>query len=151
MSYSPTCTDRRVRLQNKALLYGLLLKAQTLSRIAADPKHLGAWIGLTSVLHTWGSALTHHPHGRYQTPTSPPSHTLGFVPLRISNNLNHQQTVAVLAVTRKENPPRRFSDVGLQKAVTLLCALENPILQALTQRAEGRGVTGRDYRAKPLR
>ena len=30
--------------------------------IAADPKHLGASIGITSVLHTWGSALTHHPH-----------------------------------------------------------------------------------------
>ena len=30
--------------------------------IAADPKHLGARIGMTAVLHTWGSALTHHPH-----------------------------------------------------------------------------------------
>jgi len=50
--------------QNKALLYDALFKisAQTLSTIAADPKHLGAQIGMTSVLHTWGSALTHHPH-----------------------------------------------------------------------------------------
>ena len=50
--------------QNKAVVYGLLLSvsAQTLSTIAADPKHLGARIGITSVLHTWGSALTHHPH-----------------------------------------------------------------------------------------
>ena len=50
--------------QNKALLYDCLFKisAQTLSTIAADPKHLGAKIGMTSVLHTWGSALTHHPH-----------------------------------------------------------------------------------------
>ena len=31
-------------------------------RIAADPKHLGARIGITAVLHTWGSALAHHPH-----------------------------------------------------------------------------------------
>jgi Putative transposase/Transposase zinc-binding domain len=50
--------------QNKAALYGLLfdVAAETLLRIAADPKHLGASIGATLVLHTWGSALTHHPH-----------------------------------------------------------------------------------------
>ncbi|AEB86656.1 IS91 family transposase [Alicycliphilus denitrificans] len=50
--------------QNKALLYGLLfdLAAEVLLTIAADPKHLGARIGATLVLHTWGSALTHHPH-----------------------------------------------------------------------------------------
>jgi hypothetical protein len=49
---------------NKELMYGLLfdIAAQTLCTIAADPKHLGARIGLTLVLHTWGSALTHHPH-----------------------------------------------------------------------------------------
>ena len=50
--------------QNKALVYGLLFKAasETMLTIAADPKHLGARIGMTAVLHTWGSALTHHPH-----------------------------------------------------------------------------------------
>ena len=49
---------------NKAVIYGLLFEiaAQTLATIAADPKHLGARIGATLVLHTWGSALTHHPH-----------------------------------------------------------------------------------------
>ena len=49
---------------NKAAVYDLLFKAsaQTLLTIAADPKHLGAKIGITSVLHTWGSAITHHPH-----------------------------------------------------------------------------------------
>ena len=48
--------------QNKETVYGLLFKAtaQTLLTIAADPKHLGAKIGMTSVLHTWGSAMTHH-------------------------------------------------------------------------------------------
>jgi hypothetical protein len=53
-----------IAYQNKALVYGLLFKicAQTLLTIAADPKHLGARLGVTSVLHTWGSALTHHPH-----------------------------------------------------------------------------------------
>ena len=50
--------------QNKAVIYDMLFKAaaETLITIAADPKHLGARIGLTAVLHTWGSALTHHPH-----------------------------------------------------------------------------------------
>jgi hypothetical protein len=50
--------------QNKAVIYGLLfdVAAETLLTIAADPKHLGAQIGVTLVLHTWGSALTHHPH-----------------------------------------------------------------------------------------
>jgi hypothetical protein len=49
---------------NKARLYDLLfdVAAETLSTIAADPRHLGARIGATLVLHTWGSALTHHPH-----------------------------------------------------------------------------------------
>jgi hypothetical protein len=49
---------------NKAALYGLLfdMAAEVLQTIAMDPKHLGARIGATLVLHTWGSALTHHPH-----------------------------------------------------------------------------------------
>jgi hypothetical protein len=49
---------------NKSVIYGLLFKAaaETLCTIAADPKHLGAHIGATLVLHTWGSAMTHHPH-----------------------------------------------------------------------------------------
>ncbi|KQP22126.1 IS91 family transposase [Pseudorhodoferax sp. Leaf267] len=53
-----------IAYQNKAVLYGLLfdLAAEVLLTIAADPKHLGARIGATLVLHTWGSALTHHPH-----------------------------------------------------------------------------------------
>jgi hypothetical protein len=53
-----------IAYQNKAVVYGLLfdVAAETLLRIAADPKHLGASIGATLVLHTWGSALTHHPH-----------------------------------------------------------------------------------------
>ena len=53
-----------IAYQNKAVLYDLLFKtsAETLITIAADPRHLGARVGVTSVLHTWGSALTHHPH-----------------------------------------------------------------------------------------
>jgi hypothetical protein len=49
---------------NKAAIYDLLFKAsaETMLTIAADPKHLGARIAITAVLHTWGSAMTHHPH-----------------------------------------------------------------------------------------
>ena len=50
--------------QNKRAVYNLLMRASadTVIKIAADPKHLGAQVGITSVLHTWGSAMTHHPH-----------------------------------------------------------------------------------------
>ena len=53
-----------IAYQNKAIIYDLLFKAsaETLITIAADPKHLGARVGITSVLHSWGSAMTHHPH-----------------------------------------------------------------------------------------
>src|SRR6201993_355449 len=53
-----------IAYQNKAVIYGLLFKASSEATltIAADTKHLGARIGILSVLHTWRSALTHHPH-----------------------------------------------------------------------------------------
>ncbi len=53
-----------IAFQNKAAVYALLFEAasETLKTIAADPKHLGAGIGMTMVLHTWGQTLTHHPH-----------------------------------------------------------------------------------------
>ena len=53
-----------IAYQNKAEVYGLLFRAaaETLATIASDRRHLGARIGFTSVLHTWGSAMTHHPH-----------------------------------------------------------------------------------------
>ena len=53
-----------IAYQNKAVIYDILFKAsaETMLTITTDPKHLGARIGLTSVLHTWGSALVHHPH-----------------------------------------------------------------------------------------
>ncbi len=57
-------TLRSIAWQNKALVYDLLFRvaAKTLLTIAADQKHLGAHIGITAVLHTWGSSLIHHPH-----------------------------------------------------------------------------------------
>src|SRR5580698_8086295 len=59
-----------IAFQNKAVVYDILFKtaAETLLTIAADPKRLGARIGLISVLHTWGSAMTHHPHAHCIVP-----------------------------------------------------------------------------------
>ena len=59
-----------IAYQNKAVIYDLLFKAssETMLTIAADPEHLGARIGILSVLHTWGSALTHHPHAHMIVP-----------------------------------------------------------------------------------
>ena len=53
-----------IAYQNKAVIYAILFKAtaETMLTIAANPKHLGARIGFTAVLHTWGSAMPHHPH-----------------------------------------------------------------------------------------
>jgi len=55
---------RDIAYQNKAVVYDLLFKAsvETVLTIAADPKHLGVRIGITAVLHTWGSTMIHHPH-----------------------------------------------------------------------------------------
>ena len=54
----------RIALQNKAVVYDILFQAaaETVRTIAADPKHLGAEIGMIAVLHTWGQNLFHHPH-----------------------------------------------------------------------------------------
>ncbi|MGB3246511.1 MAG: IS91 family transposase [Sulfitobacter sp.] len=57
-------TIAHIAYWNKRAVYGLLFKAsaETVATIAADPKRMGARVGMTSVLHTWGSAMTHHPH-----------------------------------------------------------------------------------------
>src|ERR1700716_2169955 len=62
--YTLPAAIRDIAYQNKAVIYDLLFRAsaETTLKIAATPRHLGARIGFMSVLHTWGSALTHHPH-----------------------------------------------------------------------------------------
>jgi len=59
-----------IAYQNKQRVYNILFQAasETLRAIAADPKHLGAEIGFFAVLHTWGSAMTHHPHLHFVIP-----------------------------------------------------------------------------------
>ena len=83
---------------NKDVIYGILFQtaAETLRTIAADPKHLGANVGTTLVLHTWGSAMTHHPHVHGIVPgggLSPDGeHWIGcrpgfFLPVRVLSRL----------------------------------------------------------------
>jgi hypothetical protein len=62
-----------IAYHNKAVIYGILFKAsaEAMLTIAADPEHLGARIGFTTVLHTWGSALTQNPHSIYPALSSP--------------------------------------------------------------------------------
>src|SRR5438105_9277496 len=64
-----------IAFQNKATVYAILLRtaAETLRIIAADPKHLGAEIGLVAVLHTWGQNLHHHPHVHCVVPGGGPA------------------------------------------------------------------------------
>ena len=64
-----------IAFQNKATVYAILFRAaaETLRTIAADPKHLGAEIGIVAVLHTWGQNLHHHPHLHCVVPGGGPS------------------------------------------------------------------------------
>ena len=102
-----------IAYQNKALVYDLLFKAsaETLITIAADPKHLGARIGISSVLHTWGSALTHHPHLHMIVPgggialddTRWVSCRLGFfLPVRVLSRLFRRLFLEKLAAAHQQ-------------------------------------------------
>jgi len=104
---------------NKAVIYGLLfdMAAETLRTIAADPKHLGAQIGATLVLHTWGSALTHHPHVHGIVPgggLSPDrSRWIGckpgfFLPVRVLSRLFRRRFLEALADVHEHGQLRFF-------------------------------------------
>ena len=73
--FTMPATIAEIAFQNKAVVYAILFAAaaETLRIIAADPKHLGADIGLTAVLHTWGQNLHHHPHVHCVVPGGGPS------------------------------------------------------------------------------
>ena len=87
-----------IAFQNKEAVYAILFRtaAETLRTIAADPKHLGAEIGLVAVLHTWGQNLHHHPHVHCVVPGGGPSldgtHWIAcrpgfFLPVRVLSRL----------------------------------------------------------------
>src|SRR5262249_40531235 len=64
-----------IAFQNKTAVYAILFRAaaETLATIAADPRHLGAQLGMTMVLRTWGQTLQHHPHVHCVVPGGGPS------------------------------------------------------------------------------
>jgi hypothetical protein len=109
--------------QNKAKVYGLLFTAaaETLITIAADPKHLGARIGLTAVLHTWGQNLDHHPHVHCIVPgggISPDSKRwVGcrsgfFLPVRVLSRLFRRLFLQGLVAAFKAGELQFFSTLG---------------------------------------
>jgi hypothetical protein len=110
-----------IAYQNKAVIYDLLFKvsAETMLTIAADPKHLGARIGITSVLHTWGSAMTHHPHVHMIVPgggISPEGkrwvscRPRFFLPVRVLSRLYRRLFLEKLIATHKAGCLRFFGD-----------------------------------------
>ena len=121
--------------QNKAKVYGLLLKAaaETLTTIATDPKHLGAEIGVIAVLHTWGQNLQHHPHAHCVVPgggiSSDGERWIGcrprfFLPVRVLSRLFRRLFLEGLTAAFQAGELQFFSDlVGLNETKTFAAAL----------------------------
>src|SRR5215471_5700308 len=110
-----------IAYQNKRAIYDLLMKAaaETTLMIAADPRHLGARIGITAVLHTWGSALTHHPHVHMIVPGGGLSEDGGrwissrpgfLVHVKVLARLFRGRLLAMLAEAHAQDRLRFFGD-----------------------------------------
>ncbi len=110
-----------IAYQNKRALYDLLMRAsaETTLTIAADPKHLGARVGITSVLHTWGSAMTHHPHVHMIVPggglSADGSEWVScranfFLPVRVLSRLFRRLFLAGLAKLHRDGRLTFFGD-----------------------------------------
>ena len=110
-----------IAYQNKAIVYDLLFRAsaETVTTIATDPRHLGARVGFTSVLHTWGSAMTHHPHVHMIVPGGGLS--LGgerwvscrpgfFLPVRVLSRLFRRLFLAMLLAAHKAGRLQFFGE-----------------------------------------
>jgi Putative transposase/Transposase zinc-binding domain len=106
---------------NKTVIYDLLFKtaSQTLMTIAADPRHLGAKIGITAVLHTWGSAMTHHPHIHMIVPGGGlskdgkrwiRSRAKFLVPVRVLSKLFRRLFLTKLKALHRDGQLRFFGD-----------------------------------------
>jgi hypothetical protein len=121
-----------IAYQNKAVVYNLLFRtaAETLLTIAADRRHLGAHVGITAVLHTWGSAMTHHPHVHMIVPgggiSLDGSHWVscrpGFLlPVRVLSRLFRRLFLARLADAHMAGRPAFFGEIeglGRRQAFT---------------------------------
>jgi len=110
-----------IAYHNKRVIYDLLFKAaaEATLTIADDPKHLGARIGLTAVLHTWGSAMTHHPHVHMIVPGGGLSHDRSrwvscrpnfFLPVRVLSRLFRRRFLQMLLAAHEADRLKFFGD-----------------------------------------
>src|SRR6267378_4985522 len=110
-----------IAYQNKSVVYDMLFRmsSETWLAIAADPKHLGARIGITAVLHTWGSAMTHHPHVHMIVPGGGISldgerwvacRPGFFLPVRVLSRLFRRLFLEKLLAAHKANRLKFFGD-----------------------------------------
>src|SRR5581483_3615054 len=127
-----------IAYQNKAKVYGLLFAAaaEALSTIAADPKHLGAQIGVTAVLHTWGQNLDHHPHVHCLVPgggISPDGkrwiacRTGFFLPVRVLSRPFRRLFLEGLEALHRAGQLQFFTDLGILNEATAFGAYLAPL------------------------
>jgi putative transposase/transposase-like zinc-binding protein len=127
-----------IAYQNKAKVYSLLFSAaaETLTTIAADPKHLGASIGLTAVLHTWGQNLDHHPHVHCIVPgggISPDGERwIGcraefFLPVRVLSRMFRRLFLEHLAAAHANGELQFFKDIADLKEASTFRAYLAPL------------------------
>jgi hypothetical protein len=129
-----------IAFHNKAAVYDLLFKAaaETLQTIAADPKRLGARLGLIAVLHTWGSALTHHPHVHCIVPgggLSPDGRWVAcrkgfFLPVRVLSRFFRRLFLERLSVLHVQGRLRFFGDLAALAAPQAFAAHLAPLRRA---------------------
>jgi hypothetical protein len=129
-----------IAYQNKEVVYGLLFAAaaETLKTIASDPKHLGAAIGFTAVLHTWGQTLTHHPHVHCIVPGGGLSPDRGrwvscrpgyFLPERVLSTLFRGVFLGKLVAAYKDKRLQFFSDLAHLEERSAFSAYLAPLWQ----------------------
>jgi hypothetical protein len=127
-----------IAFQNKAVVYGILFKAaaETLRTIAADPKHLGAEIGMVAVLHTWGQALQHHPHIHCVVPGGGPSadgaRWVGcrpgfFLPVKVLSRLYRRLFLTLLRAAFDDGRLQFFSDLAALAKPAAFAACLKPL------------------------
>ncbi len=127
-----------IAYQNKAVIYDLLFKvsADVMTTIAADPRHLGARIAITSVLHTWGSAMMHHPHVHMIVPgvaVSPDgsnwirASARFLLPVKVLSALFRRRMIEALIVAHKAGRLDFFNDLALLADATAFATHLEPL------------------------
>jgi len=127
-----------IAYQNKTVIYDLLFKAaaEATLTIAADPKHLGARIGITAVLHSWGSAMTHHPHVHMIVPGGGLSdrgerwiacRPTFFLPVRVLSRLFRRLFLEMLAAAHEADRLKFFGDHAALAGRAIFAAFLAPL------------------------